>query len=51
MAVLELKKREMMEQQVEILCVWRGNLVLPDIGWGRCVVQGITRTRQTNEFG
>jgi hypothetical protein len=52
MAVLEFKKREMEQQQVEILCVWRGNLVLPDMSWGRCVVvQGITRVRQTNEFG
>ena len=41
-AMLEFKK-------CEILCVWRGMLVLPDmpVGWERCVVQGITRTRQT----
>jgi hypothetical protein len=29
--VLEFMKHEM-EQWVEILCVWRGNFVLPDIG-------------------
>jgi hypothetical protein len=34
----------------DFLCVLRGNLVLPDIGWGRCVVQpGVSHGRQTNE--
>jgi hypothetical protein len=37
---LEFKKRDTME--VEILYVWRGNLVLPDIGWGRCVVMQVS---------
>ena len=49
LAGLEFKKREM-EQQVEILRLEK-DVGTARHGLGQCVVQGITRIRQTNELG